>query len=73
MSREAINKRREQHKTEPRRKMRLKQKWRGRKKTGGEKTKRIKEGDSKWSMELHLSQLATAGVLGEKGESVHPY
>lgn len=24
-------------------------------------------------MELHLSQLATAGVLGEKGESVHPY
>lgn len=73
MSREAINKRREQHKTEPRRKMRLKQKWRGRKKTGREKTKRNKEGDSKWSMELHLSQLATAGVLGEKGESVHPY
>lgn len=24
-------------------------------------------------MKLHLSQLVTAGVLGEKGESVHPH
>lgn len=39
----------------------------------GEKTERNREGEGKWSMELHLSQLATAGVLGKKGESVHPH
>lgn len=32
-----------------------------------------REGEGKWSMKLHLSQLVTAGVLGEKGESVHPH
>lgn len=31
------------------------------------------EGESKWSMELNLFQLTTAGVLGVKVESVHPH
>lgn len=49
--------------------MRLKQK----KKIGGETTEINRQCEGKWSMELHLFQLATAGVLGEKGESVHPH
>lgn len=31
------------------------------------------EVESKWSMELHLSQLTTAEVSGMKGESVRPH
>lgn len=78
MSREAINKRkqREQQKTKgggAGGSRRLKYKRSGRKETWGGKTERNREGEGKWSMELHLSQLATAGVLGEKGESVHPH
>lgn len=34
---------------------------------------RKRDGEGKWCRELYSSQLATAGVLGEKGEIVHPH
>lgn len=40
---------------------------------GRESRQKETEGESKWSMELHLFQLTTAGVLGVKVESVHPH
>lgn len=40
---------------------------------GGGAGEKKQRGESKWSMELHLFQLTTAGVLGVKVESVHPH
>lgn len=38
-----------------------------------EKAQNNREGERKWSMELHLSQLVIVVVVCEKGESVHPH
>lgn len=38
-----------------------------------EKAQNNREGERKWSMELHLSQLVIVVVLCEKGKRVHPH
>lgn len=46
---------------------------RRRKKMRVEKAQNNREGERKWSMELHLSQLVIVVVVCEKGESLHPH